>query len=204
VLPLQFAQREAALEIVEQALKAPISAIIAADSHDTPACARASSMMGLKWHSPRAADACLNQAALLEQLRTAGFAVWLPDGIIEGDTVALAAILDHGKMRVLGTSDRSGGSRATPVPKPMLETVLRAAQLIGCSHGPLWASLHIAEEAICGLSLAAPQELEGALRFRIPLVDDSVSLAEVIVRHTLGLDISRVCAISPQKIEGRA
>jgi hypothetical protein len=197
VLPLQFGQREAALEIVEHALKTPIAAIVAADERAAPACARASSMMGFKWHSPRAADLCLDQAALLHGLRSTGFNVPSLAQHSHRDEIGVAAIFDRGKMRVVGALDRKDASAAALL-KPRLESLLAAARKVGFSHGPLWASLHGADETatIYGLSPVIPAEHHAALQFRIPLVDESVSLAEVIVRHALGMDISRICAIS--------
>jgi hypothetical protein len=196
VLPLPFAQREAALEILEFGLKTHIAAIIAADLRTAPCCARASSMLHLNWHSPRAADACQDQSALLARLGAAGFEAEL-SALGHRDRIDLAATIQSGRMRVLGTVGRSGDSGTARVGKAWLERLLRAAGAIGFSHGPLWASLNAGEgqEILSGLSPAIPTECHARLRFRIPLVEEELSLAEVMVRQALGMDIGRVCAL---------
>jgi hypothetical protein len=45
---------------------------------------------------------------------------------------------------------------------------------------------------ILDLAPAIPLGKLSVLQFRIPLVDEEVSLAEFILRHALGMDISRV------------
>jgi hypothetical protein len=195
VLSLQFAQREAALEILEFGLKTCLSAIVAADLRTAPCCARASSMLRLKWHSPRAADACQDQSALLARLGSAGLQVDF-SALNREKSSGLAAMIQNGKMRVLGTIVNSGTAR---VGRAWLERLLRTASEIGFSHGPLWASLCAGEgqETLRGLSPVIPIEYHSRLRFRIPLVEEDISLAEVMVREALGMDISRVCAVPP-------
>jgi hypothetical protein len=191
-LSLNFAQRESALEIVQYALEHPLSAIVAVDEAAAPACARAASMMGLRWHPPRAADACADKSVLRQKLSGAGITTSRLETAPDVRQIGVAAIYQLGKLRVLGV--------VPPKPEPaaglnlVFETVRRAAHAAGLSYGPLSARLDVAGENISMVDLAPviPVAYEVQLQFRIPLVDDHVSLSEVVLRHALGMDISRV------------
>jgi hypothetical protein len=101
-------------------------------------------------------------------------------------------------MRLLGTLGSAGKdtskATASEVPRWHLETALRAARDAGLTHGPLWMQLRIAAEKlwITDLAPAIRASDMNALRFRIPLVDEEISVAEVILRHALGIDLSRI------------
>jgi len=192
-LCLHFAQRESALAIVQYSMEHPLAAIIATHERTAPACARASSMMGLKWHAPRGADLCLDKTALRRRLSAAGSAPSDPEGDPAGQKVAVIAILDAGKLRVLSVVPAPENLSA--IGRPMLEAVLRATREAGLNHGPMVAQVRIigGQTMISDLCPVIPANQAETLRFRIPLVDEDISLAEVVMRHALGLDISRIC-----------
>jgi hypothetical protein len=191
-LSLHFACRESALEIVQYALEHPLSAIVAASEAAAPACARAASMLGLRWHPPRAADACVEKPILCQRLSAAGIITSSLGMAPEVRKCGLAAISQAGKLRVLDV--------VPPESEPLaglslvFETVRRAVHAAGLSYGPLSARLDVAGKnvSVLDLSPVIPAAYGDQLRFRIPLVDDNVSLAEVVLRHALGMDISRV------------
>jgi hypothetical protein len=201
-LQLRFAQRESALEIVQYAMEHPLAAIVATSERSSPACARAASMLGLRWHPPRATDLCLDPFALQQRLSAAGFNTPLPGKNPSGQHFVVAAILDSGRMRVLGdlkcAPDRLQECQPEPVqaPKSVHEAVRRAARETGLSHGPVSARVCLADEQIWILQLgpAISADCVDHLHFRIPLVDEDVPLAEVVVRHAVGMDISRIYA----------
>jgi len=191
-LSLSFAQRESALDIVQYASEHPFSAVVAVDEAAAPACARAASMLGLRWHPPRAADACADKNSLHEKLGAAGI---LTSSLApEADRYAcgIAAIAQAGKLRVLGVVPVESEPMAER--SLVFETVRRAVHAAGLSYGPVSAQLEVAGKNVSILDLAPviPTAYKDQLRFRIPLVDDDVSLSEVVLRHALGMDISRV------------
>jgi hypothetical protein len=192
LLSLNFAQRESALDIVQYASEHPLSAVVAVDEAAAPACARAASMLGLRWHPPKAADACADKNILCEKLGAAGILTSSLVPAADRHACGVAAIAQAGKLRVLGVVS----VESEPVAERGLvfETVRRAVHVAGLSHGPVSARLEVAGKNVSILDLAPviPTAYEDQLHFRIPLVDDDVSLSEVVLRHALGMDISRV------------
>jgi hypothetical protein len=181
---------------------------------------RAASMLGMRCHAPKGADACLDKFSLRQKLSNAGLRTPLLGEAPAGEDVAVAAIIDSGKMRVLGMlrgsvpSGRVGdppphvptgrvgdppphtptGRVGDPPPHVCFEAVLRAARVVGLNHGPVSAEVRVVDSEVWVLDLEAviPKRLSERLRFRIPLVDEDVSLEEVVLRHALGLDIRRI------------
>ena len=196
VLPLQLATRDSALAVAQYAFAHPLVAVLAADERSAPSAARAASMLGLAGHAPKACDACLDKFRLRQKLSNAGF----PVPLLGGDSAPAAdliALLDDGRMRVLAT--RSGSDPAE-LPRAALETVWRAARLLLLRQGPIYARLALAgENQLLDLSPAIPTAFLESLRFRLPLVEEDMSLAEVITRHTLKLDISRIHPLPPSR-----
>ena len=192
-LRLCFAQRESALEVLQYALEYPLSAVLAVDEAATPTCARAASMMGLRWHSPRAADTCTDKTALRQKLTVAGLFAPAQVGVPDAREFGIAAILEAGKLRVLGAV-ALGSAAPAEAPKKVFEAALLAVREIGLSQGPVSARIGVVHENISILDAAAIiwADYGQQLTFRIPLVDDNISLAEVVVRHALGMDISRI------------
>jgi hypothetical protein len=149
-------------------------------------------MMGLRGNPPKAADACLDKFALRQMLSNAGLRTPLLGDAPPGRELGVAAILDGSRMRVLGVVEDARSVSDTP--RSALECIPRAARAVGLSCGPIWAHLRVAGEETWFLDLGPsipPRDAE-ALQFRIPLVDEDVSLAEVILRHALGMDLARV------------
>jgi biotin carboxylase len=129
---------------------------------------------------------------------------------IEGTEVALEAIVDRGRLRVLAIFDKPDPLAGpffeetiyvTPsrldreAQKKVIETLARATTALGLWHGPVHAELRINRAGIWVMEVAA-RSIGGlcsrALRFEIPLVDKEVSLEELLIRLMLGLDVSRV------------
>jgi len=129
---------------------------------------------------------------------------------IEGTEVAVEAIVDRGRLRVLAIFDKP-----SPLPGPFFEetiyvtpsrvdpdvqqgigdTLDKAVAALGLYHGPVHAELRINGAGIWVMEVAA-RSIGGlcsrALRFEIPLVDKEVSLEELLIRLMLGMDVSRV------------
>lgn len=129
---------------------------------------------------------------------------------IEGVEIAVEAIVDRGRLRVLAifdkpdpltgpffeetiyvTPSRLGRERQQEI----VETLTLAADALGLYHGPVHAELRINPAGIWVMEVAA-RSIGGlcsrALRFEIPLVDKEVSLEELLIRLMFGLDVSRV------------
>jgi hypothetical protein len=191
-MSLHFAQRDAVLDVVQYAMEHPLAAIVAIDERCAPCRARSASMIGMPGNPPKAADACLDKFALRQKLSNAGLRTPVLGDAPAGRDLHLAAILNGGRMRVLGVVEN--GIAVSDAPRTVMEAVARAARTVELSVGPLWAHLRVAgEEAwILDLAPAIPLDKLSVLQFRIPLVDEEVSLPEFILRHALGMDISRV------------
>jgi hypothetical protein len=187
-LPLELDTRDSALAIAQFALQKPLVAIFAADERSAPSAARAASIIGLSGHAPQACDACLDAFGALQRLGNAG----LPVPPLAGASLPAAdviALLAGRKMRVLGVR---AGARETTLPRPALEDLFRAARLLLFRDGPLYARIKLsAPHQILAISPAIPTAFVEALRFRIPLVAEDLSLAEVLLRHALRLDVRR-------------
>jgi biotin carboxylase len=129
---------------------------------------------------------------------------------IEGAEVAVEAILDRGRLRVLAIFDKPDSLTGpffeetiyvTPSRMPraaqqeIVETLAKATAALGLYHGPVHAELRINPSGIWVMEVAA-RSIGGlcsrALRFEIPLVDKEVSLEELLIRLMLGLDVSRI------------
>lgn len=129
---------------------------------------------------------------------------------IEGPEVAVEAIMDRGRLRVLAIFDKPDALTGpffeetiyvTPsrlghdVQQRIVETLVKASAALGLYHGPVHGELRINPAGIWVMEVAA-RSIGGlcsrALRFEIPLVDKEVSLEELLIRLMLGLDVSRI------------
>lgn len=129
---------------------------------------------------------------------------------IEGDEVAVEAIVDRGRLRVLAIFDKpdpltgpffeetiyvTPSGMARQAQQQVVETLAKAVAALGLYHGPLHAELRINAVGVWVMEVAA-RSIGGlcsrALRFVIPLVDKEVSLEELLIRLMLGLDVSRI------------
>ena len=134
---------------------------------------------------------------------------------IEGIEIAADGIMDSGRLRILAIFDKPDPltgpyfeetiyvtpSRLPQHTQQRVEKTLAAAvQALGLYHGPLHAEMRIsgAKEPASEIWVmeVAARPIGGicskALRFRIPLVDERVSLEEVLIRLALGTDVSRI------------
>jgi biotin carboxylase len=129
---------------------------------------------------------------------------------IEGSEVAVEAIVDRGRVRVLAIFDKPDPLTGpffeetiyiTPsrlnneAQREIVEALGKAAAALGLYHGPVHAELRVNSAGIWVMEVAA-RSIGGlcsrALRFQIPLVDKEVSLEELLIRLMLGLDVSRI------------
>ncbi len=137
---------------------------------------------------------------------------------IDGDEVAVEGILQRGRLRVLAIFDKPDpltgpyfeeSIYVTPSRLPQsaqhatVETLARATTALGLYHGPLHAELRIGSDAghdgrahkVWVMEVAA-RPIGGlcsrALRFRQPLVSESISLEELLIRAAMGADVSRI------------
>jgi biotin carboxylase len=129
---------------------------------------------------------------------------------IEGIEVAVEAILDRGRLRVLAIFDKpdplagpffeetiyvTPSRSSAGVQQEVVSTLAKAVAALGLYHGPVHAELRVNRAGIWVMEVAA-RSIGGlcsrALRFEIPLVDKDVSLEELLIRLMLGLDVSRI------------
>lgn len=129
----------------------------------------------------------------------------LVEGFIEGREVALEGFFDRGRLRLLALFDKPDPLDGpyfeetiyvTPsrleraVQRQILEATERATLALGLVHGPIHAELR--------LSPAGPRVLEvaaraiGGLCSRVLRFGTDISLEELIIRHSLGMDIGPV------------
>ena len=129
---------------------------------------------------------------------------------IEGNEVAVEAIVDRGRLRVLAIFDKpdpltgpffeetfyvTPSRMARETQQRIVETLAKAVAALGLYHGPVHAELRINVAGMWVMEVAA-RSIGGlcsrALRFEIPLVDKEVSLEELLIRLMLGSDVSRI------------
>ena len=129
---------------------------------------------------------------------------------IEGQEIAVEGIMERGRLRLLAIFDKpdplegpyfeetiytTPSRLAGETQQQVVQALTRAVGALGLYHGPLHAELRINPAGIWVLEIAA-RSIGGlcskALRFRIPLVDENVSLEELLIRLALGMDVSRV------------
>ncbi len=137
---------------------------------------------------------------------------------IDGDEVAVESIMDRGRLRVLAIFDKPDpltgpyfeeSIYVTPSRLPraaqqaIVDTLVRATKALSLYHGPLHAELRIGSEPahngrahkVWVMEVAA-RPIGGlcsrCLRFRTPLVNESISLEELLIRLALGTDVSRI------------
>ncbi len=132
------------------------------------------------------------------------------ESYIDGAEIAVEAIVDRGRLRVLAIFDKpdplagpffeetiyvTPSRMSRERQQEMVETLAKAADALGLYHGPVHAELRINPAGIWTMEVAA-RSIGGlcsrALRFEIPLVDKEVSLEELLIRLMLGLDVSRI------------
>ncbi|MBV9608761.1 MAG: ATP-grasp domain-containing protein, partial [Acidobacteria bacterium] len=133
---------------------------------------------------------------------------------IDGVEVAVEGLMDHGRLRILAIFDKPDPLTGpffeetiyvTPsrlpeaTQKEIANTLAAAVRALRLYDGPLHAELRISgsqgRDEVWVMEVAA-RPIGGlcskTLRFRIPLVDEQVSLEDVLIRLALGADVSRV------------
>jgi biotin carboxylase len=132
------------------------------------------------------------------------------ENYIEGTEIAVEAIVDRGRPRVLAIFDKpdpltgpffeetiyvTPSRLSAEVQRDVTQTLVRAVAALGLYHGPVHAEFRINSTGTWVMEVAA-RSIGGlcsrALRFEIPLVDKEVSLEELLIRLMLGLDVSRI------------
>lgn len=130
------------------------------------------------------------------------------ESYVEGVEAAVEGLVNRGELRVLAVFDKpdplSGpyfeetiyvtpSSLARQTQGRVLQTLEAAVNALGLYHGPLHAELRINGEGIWVMEVAA-RSIGGlcsrALQFVSPASGDNVSLEELIIRLSLGEDIS--------------
>jgi biotin carboxylase len=129
---------------------------------------------------------------------------------IEGQEIAVEGIMERGRLRLLAIFDKpdplegpyfeetiytTPSRLAGETQQQVVQALTRAVGALGLYHGPLHAELRVNLAGAWVLEIAA-RSIGGlcskALRFRIPLVEENVSLEELLIRLALGMDVSRV------------
>ena len=129
------------------------------------------------------------------------------EAYIEGDEIAIEALLEEGRLQVLAIFDKPDPlvgpffeetiyvtpSRLAPSAQgKVVETLERAVRALGLWHGPLHAEMRLTCEGPWVLEVAA-RPIGGlcarALRFRLPSEKEEISLEEVILRLALKMDL---------------
>ena len=133
---------------------------------------------------------------------------------VDGIEIAVEGLMDRGRLRILAIFDKpdpltgpffeetiyvTPSRLSETAQEKVAETLAAAVHALGLHHGPLHAELRIsgadASPQVWVMEVAA-RPIGGlcskALGFRIPLVDEHVSLEEVLIRLALGGDVSRV------------
>jgi hypothetical protein len=207
-LELQFDQRDSALRIVQYAMERPLAAIVTVDNAPAAVAGRAASMLGLPYHPPRAGDTLRDRKRLEIRLSGAGLEVCCnrasQDQRSEASArYAIAGVMTLGHLRIPAIFDATGAAAAplrldAATQQPITDTLRAIIRGVGLRHGPVYVELareQAAESqkpAVAEVAAAIPARYAAALRFRIPLVDEDVSLEELLIRNALGMDISRV------------
>jgi hypothetical protein len=129
---------------------------------------------------------------------------------IPGIEVALEAVMDRGRLHALALFDKPEPltgpffeetiyvtpSRLAPVEHTaILRTLEKCVAALGLRHGPVHAEFRVNERGVYPLEIAARPIgglCSGALRFRLPLVEEEMLLEEVVIRLALGMDTRRV------------
>lgn len=129
---------------------------------------------------------------------------------LPGEEVALEAVVDRGRLHPLALFDKPEPLTGpyfeetiyvTPSRKPaarqteIVRMLERAVAALGLRHGPVHAEFRVNERGVFPLEVAA-RPIGGlcsrALRFKLPLVEEEMSLEEVVIRLALGMDTRRV------------
>jgi hypothetical protein len=198
-LQLDFKSRDSALAVVDFAQQTPFAAIIAVGDKTGSVAARAASMLGLPFHTPRAADLCRNKAALRTKLETLGLATAdAHDSATSTELLlTLHVLMNGGRARVIAAvcnTTLAPSSLPSNLQEQISDGLRRVIPAVGLKHGPVRLDIIGSEDALTVLDLSMcviPDRRNALLRFHIPLVDENVSFEELIIRNALDLDTTR-------------
>lgn len=129
---------------------------------------------------------------------------------VEGTEVAVEALVDRGRLKVLAIFDKPGplvgpyfeetiyvtpSALSAETQAQIVATLERATEALGLHHGPLHAEVRINSEGVWILEVAA-RSIGGlcsrALRFCSPELGEGISLEELILRLALGEDVGAI------------
>jgi formate-dependent phosphoribosylglycinamide formyltransferase (GAR transformylase) len=129
------------------------------------------------------------------------------EAYIEGDEIAVEALVEDGRLQVLAIFDKPDPlvcpffeesiyvtpSRLSPeTQSKVVETLERAVRALGLWHGPLHAEMRLTSESPWVLEVAA-RPIGGlcarALHFHLPSQQQDIPLEEVILRLALKMDL---------------
>lgn len=146
----------------------------------------------------------------IRQLRDASNAFLQVEEYIPGTEVALESVMDRGRLHPLALFDKPEPltgpffeetiyvtpSRLAPEQQTaIVRTLEQCVAALGLTHGPVHAEFRLNERGVWPLEIAA-RPIGGlcarALRFKLPLVAEEMSLEEVVIRLALGMDTKRV------------
>jgi biotin carboxylase len=137
--------------------------------------------------------------------RSGSDAIILVEDFIPGIEVAIEAIIDAGRIQLLAIFDKPDPlegpyfeetyyitpSRLSQNAQSMLQTDLqRACDALGLTHGPVHAECRINDDGIWWLEIAS-RTIGGDCARIFPLAI-GVSLEELVLRHAIGDDLSRL------------
>ncbi|MGH9508535.1 MAG: ATP-grasp domain-containing protein [Terriglobales bacterium] len=146
----------------------------------------------------------------VQVLREAASEFLQVEAYIEGEEVAVEAVVDRGRLQILAIFDKPDPLigpffeetiYVTPSRLPddeqqeMKDALSRAVEAIGLKHGPLHAEMRINSEGAWLLEVAA-RPIGGlcarALRFQAPGSADLISLEELVICLALGASVEKV------------
>ena len=152
-------------------------------------------MLGLPFHTPKAADACKDKALLTRKLHALELA-GEPQGC--SSSLYLTCLLSESRLRVLAVGGR-GQQRGllsgldNTQREQVVSVLRRIVPALGLKHGPVHVTLAPGSKILVqDVSLASARSDTEGVRFRIPLVEQYMSFEEVVIRNALGLDVSRI------------
>lgn len=145
----------------------------------------------------------LEQPEILAMREHANRAIQIEE-YIPGREFAVEGVMTDGVLRVLAVFDKpdplegpyfeesiyvTPSREAASVQEAIVNTTRRAARALGLWHGPIHAEMRVNESGVYMLEIAA-RPIGGlcarALRFRMPGREDTFTLEELLVLHTIG------------------
>jgi biotin carboxylase len=129
----------------------------------------------------------------------------LVEGFIDGREFALEGVLTAGVLHVLGVFDKpdpldgpffeetiyvTPSTLASDALRALVSTIQRATDALGLWHGPVHAECRIGPSGISVLEVAARPI--GGLCARALRFEHDVTLEEVLLRHAIGEDVTRL------------